>query len=100
MRRPIPTSLSSWSAGDARPGSSPQVRPTSKNAAAAHVEQAERIPVGEVALLDGEYRTLVACLKAQRVAAQTGVAAKHEVLVEIEILTVGAVQADVQKASI
>ena len=46
--------------------------------------QAERIPVGEDALLDSEEGPRIALLVAQRVAAQAAVAAEEELLARVE----------------
>ena len=48
------------------------------------LDQVERPPVGDEALLEGEQPAAVAVLVAQRVAAQSVVAAEGELVVEVE----------------
>ena len=57
-------------------------------------KQAERIPVGVEALLDGQQGTAFAIGIAKRVATQTVVAAERDLLVEIEVPTHLAAQVD------
>ena len=52
----------------------------------ADVEQLERVPVGEEALLGGEQPAALARLVAQWIAAQSVVAAEQDLLVGIEVV--------------
>ena len=88
-RRPKPASFSSPRRAAAS-GALPQVRPASKKIAAPTRNEPKRIPVGEVALLDGEQRPRGAVLVAQRVAAQAVVTAEQDLVVEIEPPALGA----------
>ena len=83
---------------DANVGQSPRVRPIQRIAApdpadvgehcATDAEQAPGVPVGEVALLDAQTGIAFAACPAQRIAAQAGVAAEVDAVVEVELVSV------------
>ncbi len=87
-RSPKPTSFSRPRLGCAS-GAVPQVRPHVVEHRAAHAEQAERVPVGEVTLLEREERACVAILIAQRVATQPVVATEQDLVIKVEIPALG-----------
>ena len=97
-RSPKPTSFSSPRLGRRERRAAPGAPMLVENRPA-HAEEAKRIPVGEVALLDGEQRTPGAVLIAQRITAQAVVAAQKNLIVEIQVPALGAAAASCRRAS-
>jgi len=61
-------------------------------------KQTKRVPIGEVALLDRQYGSLVARLISKRIAAKSSVATHLEQLIKIQVVTEARVETDVKQS--